>query len=398
MPPVTHSGLGASSAYRWMSCPASVALCAKAPKPKASSFANEGTAAHELAEMSIRNLKMPKHFVGQYITVAGEAFEVTQEMADYVAVYVKEILLIASKKYNPNIRDGVRVETKFNLDWIGRKGMWGTCDASIADTANRKLYILDLKYGAGQPVYAENNLQLQYYALGVLGLEGVDKFDTVRLSIVQPRCEESGVTHWEIPISELLSFRDNVLIPAVDATSSPDAEYHPSEKACKWCAGRCICPALGHGIAEAMNTSLAVPVQKIELPEPESLTDEQIRRVMELMPLVKPFFDSVAEYALSRALNGDIIEGYKLVQGRRGNRAWADESVVENLFSDLGDDLYEKKLLSPAKLEKIVGKEAIDPLVVRAEPKLSLAPLSDKRQAVEVNGQSVLEQYAEEIL
>lgn len=386
MPPSIHSNLGASSAHRWMTCPASVALCAKAPKPKASSHANEGTAAHELAEMSIRQMKMPKAFIGQFVVVGEETFTVTPDMAEYVSQYVNEVIKISSTKTNPGLVDKVRVETRFNLDWIGRKGMFGTCDASLADTAHRKLYVLDLKYGSGVPVFAENNVQLQYYALGILGQEGDDRFDTVRLTIVQPRCAESGTTHWEIPVKELLRFKDEVLIPAVDATLSDDAPFAPSEKACHWCAGKAICPALGHGIAESMNTSLALPAEKVVepvLPSPSSLTDEQIGKILKLMPLVKPFFDSVAEYALDRAMHGVPIEGFKLVKGRRGNRAWSDENLVKDTFADLGDDLYTKKLLSPAQLEKIVGKDAVEPLTVRPEAKMSLAPLSDKRPAVE---------------
>ena len=153
-------------------------------------------------------------------------------------------------------------------------------------------------------------------------------------------------------------------------------------------------------IAEAAQVNLpVVKSTEITFPAVESLTDEQISKILKVLPLFKPYFDSVAEYALSRALNGDIIEGYKLVKGRQGNRVWVDESAVEEAFKgQFGDSLYEKKLLTPAKLEKLLGKnkKEVEPYTTRPEAKLSLAPLDDKREAIEPNKQNILtELYGE---
>ena len=177
MPPVKHSYFGASSSERWITCPGSVTLCAKAPKTGgSSSFANEGTAAHELAEKSLLSRRMPINFYGETILVEDTAFVVDNEMVEAVTMYVNEVLKVASKKHNPGIRDSYHIETKFNLRWFsGRDDMFGTCDACVPDTANRTIHVFDLKYGAGKPVYAENNTQLMYYALGILGKFG--KFD-----------------------------------------------------------------------------------------------------------------------------------------------------------------------------------------------------------------------------
>lgn len=397
MPPTKHSHFGASSAYRWITCPGSVALCASVSHPKKSStYADEGTAAHELAETSLLNRRMPKAFLGRVITINGVGYVVDDEMVSNVTVYVRKILEVASVKNNPGLVDSVQVETKFDLDWIGRPGMWGTCDASLADTVHRKLHVFDLKYGAGVPVYAENNWQLMYYALGLLGKHGIDKFDTVRLVIVQPRCEESGVTEWEIPISALLDWRDRVLIPAYDEAYRPDARLVPSEKGCKWCAGKHICPALAGGVMRLAGNDMGDSVQVRELPRPDMLSDEQLIKILDFMPLVKPFFEAVAAHALDRALQGDILKGFKLVEGRKGNRQWADERAVEEAFSFVGEDIYEKKLRSPAQMEKLLGKSAknqIDAFTTRADAKLMLVPESDKRQAVSLEAKTALAEF-----
>lgn len=411
MPPSAHSKFGASSAYRWVTCPGSVALCEAAPCTDggSSSYANEGTAAHELAERSLLGRKMPSEFVGEVIRVEEDEFIVDEEMASHVRVYVNEILKTASPAFNPGVDGIIKVESRFTLDWIGRPGMWGTCDASLADRGNRVLHVFDLKYGAGVPVYAKDNWQLMYYALGILGLEGQKDFDTVRLVIVQPRCEESGVTEHSLSVSSLLNWKDSVLIPAYDEAHRSDARLTPSEKACRWCAAKPVCPALcglalrplGVEVTEESGKAPTVssPPKAFELPVPELLSDEAIRRILDFLPLVKPYFDSVYAYATERAMKGDIIEGYKLVEGRKGNRIWADEKLVEETFSEvfsgLGEELYEKKLLSPAKVEKVLGKEhkrAIDALTTRSDGKLMLVPESDKRPAVPVEPRLALDE------
>ena len=45
-----HAKLSPSAASRWLNCPGSVALCATLPTPPSTYYADEGTAAHALAE------------------------------------------------------------------------------------------------------------------------------------------------------------------------------------------------------------------------------------------------------------------------------------------------------------------------------------------------------------
>ena len=52
-----HAILGPSSAKRWLTCTPSAALEATFP-PTSSKFADEGTLAHRLAEMLLRNALM----------------------------------------------------------------------------------------------------------------------------------------------------------------------------------------------------------------------------------------------------------------------------------------------------------------------------------------------------
>lgn len=402
MPPIKHSYFGASSSERWIACPGSVALCAKAPRSQSSSFASEGTAAHELAERSLLTRRMPSDFYGENIQVGDTVYVVDSEMVSAVTEYVTEVLKVASRKYNPNIVDTFRVEIKFSLKWFsGRDDLYGTCDACIPDTANRTIHVFDFKYGAGKPVYAENNTQLMYYALGVLEKYGdfndgkCVNFDKAVLHIIQPRCEESGTTEWEISIAELMKWGREVLLEAVREALSENPSFNPSPSTCRWCSGKPMCKAYADSLSEAVNVSV-YEANDIVFPPIETLTDVQIAKILEVLPLIKTYMTSVGEYALARSLEGNIIPGFKLVRGRKGNRKWNDPSAVEEAFGGLlGEELFENSLKSPAQVEKLLklklgksmDKNILDPFVIREEGNITLAPESDKREAVVIENQ-----------
>ena len=54
--PSKHARCSASAAHRWINCPGSVALSDQCPDPGSSSYADEGTVAHELAELKLRHV------------------------------------------------------------------------------------------------------------------------------------------------------------------------------------------------------------------------------------------------------------------------------------------------------------------------------------------------------
>jgi len=86
-----HSRLGASIAHRWLACPGSVRL-SYGIEDKQTIFAAEGSAAHELAEMCLRkNFAPAADFIGETIIVGNHTFEVDEEMAEAVQLYVDTV-------------------------------------------------------------------------------------------------------------------------------------------------------------------------------------------------------------------------------------------------------------------------------------------------------------------
>ncbi len=73
-----HSRLSPSSAHRWMACAGSVLLESRVPD-SSSSFADEGTAAHELASLCLTSGKDATAYLGRIISVKDSGREfVTQ--------------------------------------------------------------------------------------------------------------------------------------------------------------------------------------------------------------------------------------------------------------------------------------------------------------------------------
>ena len=94
--------------------------------------------------------------------------------------------------------------------------------------------------------------------------------------------------------------------------------------------------------------------------DPTTMDDAQLRQIMEAAPLMRQLLDGVEKESLRRLKAGQAIPGLKLVHGR-GSRAWAlpEEQMAEKLVK-MGipkTAVYETKLVSPAKAEKLVWKK-----------------------------------------
>lgn len=393
MPPVTHAKLSPSAAGRWLNCTASVALCAQVPKKNNTFFASEGTAAHEIAERSLVERKSPYLFLGETVKVDNDIFEVTEDMVDAVSVYVLEVMKYASKKYNPTIQDSFYVEKKVNLDWLGMKGVYGTIDCVLPDTSQRTLHIFDYKHGAGEPVSATENKQLMIYALGALGQFDVNNFDFVNLHIIQPRCYDSGVSEYIISVKNLLQWAEDVLVVAVKEISE-NPKYVANPTVCKWCPAKHLCPELFnvYGSVSCVQEKTKDINTAVSLPDVTTMTKEQIATVIANKKLVETFMEEVSSYANARALSGETFPGLKLIQGRKGNRAWENDSLVTNAFEEkYGDKIFSKKLLTPKQMESILDYgdlEVAKQFITQSEGKIYLVPESDKGKAINVENRT----------
>lgn len=368
---MAHSRLGASSSHRWFHCPASIPL-SDGVKKETSFFAEQGTAAHALAE---KCLVEDCHTVKYLDTKIGE-FVVDADMADSVQVYLDTVRSYCVGAYD------LKVEQKFHLDWIDKE-MFGTNDASVVQLFE-KVVILDYKHGAGVPVEAHGNEQLLYYALGAIqGYEGYD----VECVIVQPRCvhKDGPVRKWKITYKELMEFEKKLTAKVADVRSAEKARNpyqfaHPGEH-CKFCPAAGFCKSLREEAMAAVMTDFDAVIPTSP-PAPTSLTTEQISKALSLSYLIEEWLSSTRKYAQQMAELGAEIPGFKLVE-RRTNRKWkSEETVIEEFEEFFGDMMFKKTLLSPAQLEKVIGKEEVKKHTFNPPGGLSLVPVSDKRKAI----------------
>lgn len=393
----THAVLGASSSHRWMECPGSIRL-SKGISRKSSSFADEGTAAHKLGEICLADGTDAAAHLGVLIDVDGTAWEVTEEMAEAVQVRLDTVRGLLAEFPN-HVHE---TEQRFSLDWL-YPNMGGTAD-DVIDVPFMRVIVIDYKHGRGVPVEVAMPDGTPNPQLAIYALDPAHQGDhaEVEIIVVQPRAfhPDGPVRRHMFKSQDLLAWGKAVLLPAAQATEAKDAPLHAGDH-CRFCSAKAICPEIRKQALAAAQQAFAddglpvIPVADLVLPVPAEMDPVDLAKARALVDIMEPWFKAVKDTATALALDGAKLPGWKLVLGRQGNRAWADEKKAEGvLIGALKADAWERKLLSPAKAEKALkaaGKkpEIVDALVVRGEAKPILVPEADRR--AEITMESPLE-------
>lgn len=375
----SHAALGASSASRWMACPGSVRLSEGMPDDS-SAAAEEGTAAHALAELALRNRVDPQLYVGTEL----EGLEVTEEMAEFVRSFVdhcNELRAVEGSEH--------WIEHRFNLAALKPPSpMFGTADFVCFDKAARTLHVVDLKYGQGVVVEATGNKQLRYYGLGALlspALQG-QWIERVVLTIVQPRARhpEGQIRSETLPFHALVEFSGDLLAAAA-ATLDPAAPLAAGEH-CRWCKARAVCP-------EKTRVALAVAQQEFSVeapakftpPAPETLAPEVFADMLSKLHILEDWASAMRKHAYAQLERGEPVPGFKLV-AKRATRRWADEARAAQWLEAAGEkpeDIYVRELKSPAQIEKLVGKKNLPgDLVTKVSSGTKMVPEHDPGEAI----------------
>ena len=379
---MSHALLSPSSAHRWIHCPPSAIPNAEAPRQD-TPYTLEGTLAHAVCEYKARKYFIPGAGIGprQYAAKM-KAFQKDpswqDEMAGHTDRYLEILKAIAGEF---DAWPHVALEQSVDFSEYVPEG-YGTADClmigQIDGLDGDVLHIVDFKYGKGVPVSARNNPQLMLYALGAL-LSYMPIYDvyTVRMTIVQPRLADEPDT-FEMEAEKLLRWAEEVVKPAALLAEKGEGEYREGDW-CRWCALKGSCRAR----AEAQ-LSLA----KLEFRMPPELTDAEVGAALEQGRLLKQWLSDLEEYALNACLDGREIDGWKAVAGR-SVRAWTDQDAAFEAARNAGypdEMLYERKPVTLAALEKIMGKktfaETLAPFVETPPGKPTLVPADDKRAPV----------------
>jgi hypothetical protein len=241
------------------------------------------------------------------------------------------------------------IEKQVSLPWIDPI-VRGTIDLGLLSEGRRALAVGDYKAGA-YPVMAKDCEQLMMGALGLHGTQNLfGKVDSIRMFIVQPTLINWESNSVEMSTEDLIKWGREVLEPAYQLTKLPDAPLVPGEKQCMFCRAKGVCSA---------RAKLLLPDQVKQggtLPEPTSLTPDQIADILDKAEMFKSWIKDVYEYAETGIRLGTLkIPGFGMVEkpGRK-NREWMS-GAVESLSLMYGFDVFELK--SVAAIEKQLGKD-----------------------------------------
>lgn len=372
-----HSHLGASSSERWMACPGSIKL-SHGIERQSSSYAAEGSAAHQLADLALTN---PDADMPKAITIDGMTFDVDDEMIEAVQVYIDAI----KERTAPG--DEVESEVKFHLKDL-HKDLFGTADCTIYSPKTKKLVVIDFKYGKGVPVEAEGNPQLLYYGYGAATRKANRGVGEVEIVVVQPRCPhpQGPVRSWHTDVVQLLDHSQD-LVDAVKRTEDPKAELHAGDW-CKFCPAAAICPERRQSVLDTIKADFSDD-GTLHLPEPTRLDVETRRKVFAIREEIKDWLKRLDEFEHHEAEAGRCLPGWKLVN-KRATRKWIGdrETVALTLETkwDLPRDelMTEPELKSPAQVEKLLPakkRAELKPLYESVSSGRVLAPESDPRPA-----------------
>lgn len=366
----THAKLSPSSAERWIACPPSVKLSERFPDTT-TSYAEEGTTAHLVAEITIRKALglITEQEAATRMEEAELSLYYTKDMPGNLEPYVDYVVSHAAEA------DFVGLEERLDIgEWV--PGSYGTSDAIIIK--GDLLEVVDLKYGQGVPVSATGNPQFRLYGLGaVQEWFMLYPFSKVRCTVIQPRLDSISSEELEVP--ELLDWAERVLKPAALLAEKGEGEYRSGDH-CRWCKAKAICRRRAED-----NMALA----RYEFAEPALLTNEDIADVLSAAGELKAWVSDVEAYALDQALNhGASFHGYKLVEGRSLRQLTDEDGAVRILLENgvAEDALYTRSLVGIPAMEKLVGKRRLAELlkdhIVKPQGKPTLVRDTDKRPAL----------------
>ena len=365
MPPKTngHSLIGGSSLKRAMECPPSVRLTENF-EDEGSVYAQEGSEAHLLLEKKIKErFGIPFDEDTSNLEYYSEEME---ECTDTALNYVVEIYeRLKGEGKNPFIASEVLVD----FSDVVPEG-FGSSDIVIVYDGG--IYVVDYKHGRGVEVSCERNPQLMIYAYGsLLMFESLYDITHINMAIVQPRL--NNISEWSCTKDELVDWANNEVKPKATLAFEGKGEYKCGPW-CQFCKAKFEC----RHRAEAM-----LKMEGYAVKDKALLATEEIAEILGKIDDLISWGNDIKEFALTEALRGVHIPGYKLVEGR-SNRKYTDENEVIRVLQENNLNPFdEPKLLSITELVKRICKakfvELVDKYVYKPTGKPTLVEESDKR-------------------
>lgn len=349
-PADAHAFLGPSALERWSACPAAPRLEAEAPPEPSNKYQAEGSRLHALAEQHLRAGTDP----------VGEDGDMLRPYLDHVRA-VRDACILEG--------DGVPtllIETRVA---ICGPDCWGTLDAAVISGDGKRIWIIDLKTGSGKPVPAQENLQLQAYALGIVTKHAKAAAE-INIQIVQPPLSHDPDS-WTTDAAGIKVFNKKLkgwVAAALDPRAQPKPGAH-----CGWCKAQSFCPAKRNSMIAALGGALDVQV-------PRHLEPAQLGAIMDKADEIRDWLDACEKLAIQAP-----PPGWKVVQATSKRRWIDDEAKVAEVLEAKGiDKPWRQSPITITEAEKILGKGKVpDTITVKPDGKPTLVRESDPRPAID---------------
>ena len=349
-----HALLSASGSKRWLSCTPSARLEATLPEQKRNTkgidFSAEGTLAHSLGEIRLRL---------QFNQIGHDEYDREYEIIKTHPIY---------KNYSPTERDDFEAnvdnyvlyvrsqigegdtplfEQRVDFsDWV--PDGFGTADVVIL--SKHSIRVIDLKFGKGIPVHAQDNPQLRLYALGAWSKfkEEYPDIREVSYTIHQPRLD--SISTDGTSLHKLLDWAEYFVKSKAKKAWSGAGEFLPGEW-CQFCRAKAQCRARSD-----FNTELT----KQEFKDPPLLNEEEVSEVLVKAQQLRTWVSDVEEFALNRAVEKNIVPPGYTLSTTVTHRKISDHALAATVLVEKGmspEIIWEApKLKSIAALEKLGPK------------------------------------------
>jgi hypothetical protein len=374
---MAHANNSPSGAEGWFNC------VRWASDSKSSAAADAGTARHEWTADILLGREVAE---GQESKDAPGHFYDDSARAD-VAVAVRNVQdRIEQFKLRGAISVEMLIEQKLPIAHItGEEGAKGTSDVVLLITwpdFTMQVDVIDHKFGYREVSAWQNKQGFMYVAAAVNEFSVVGDFTKASFAVNQPAARPT-IHDYEFDIAELDAFVAAAAVAAAKR-SEPESHHPPTPGAhCEktYCANRATCPALRTLVLDSFEVV------------PEEATPDELADAMSKVDLIEGWCKQIRAKTFSDLQAGIAVPGYKLVQGKRGNRQWSSTEEAESVLKAMRvphDRMYDYSVVSPTTADKLAKEGVIGPrqwpklqaLITQAEGKPSVAPVSDKRPAL----------------
>lgn len=413
----THSKFSASAVHRWSRCPGSILMSRGKTSPP-SIHSAKGTVAHSLLEDYLKNGTDISWRIGYIVEQDGFEIEITEDMVEAVTGSIKNIEQMTTGA----LARFSETQVDYSHDLAVKPGD-GTGTADVIAVVGRTLHVHDYKNGY-QFVDAHDNEQLALYAAGALSMveDVIDEpIEEIVAAIHQPAVSDTPCV-WTVPVGVLrgklkelrnaankVAFAEQTYANGTMTVEAWEQEFlKPGEKQCQWCPARATCPAARRDVEETLTGATSATPEEFMDATPETETDVAawvaahddpawLATVLAKADHIEAIINAVRAEADQRLQQGREVPGFKLVQGKRGARAWTDKEAAEKYLRETVrltiEQAYNLKLISPTQAEKLAKDggplgprqwKKVQELIVQPAGKLHVAPTDDPRPAISV--------------